>query len=61
VPEALDVLAGAWAEAGRFAEAVQVAQLTLWYARAAERPLLAPGAARRLELYEGGRPFRRDD
>lgn len=61
VPEALDVLAGAWAESGRFAEAVQVAQLTLWYARAAERPTLAPGAARRLELYESGRPFRRDD
>ena len=40
---------------------LQVAQLTLWYARAAERTTLVPGAALRLELYENGRPYRRDD
>ena len=61
VPEALDVLAGAYAEAGRLEEAVRVGEVALWYARAAQREALAPGAAQRLELYRQGRPFRRAD
>ncbi|MGE5125328.1 MAG: tetratricopeptide repeat protein [Betaproteobacteria bacterium] len=61
IPEALDVLAGAYAEAGRFEQAVQLARLTLWYARSAERTKLAAGAEQRLALYERGLPFRRAD
>ena len=61
VPEALDVLAGALAESGRFEDAAEVGELTLWYARAAERTALASGAAARLELYRQRRPFRRAD
>ena len=59
IPEALDVLGGAYAEAGRFDEAVEVERLTVWYARAAGRTALAAGAAERLALYERGRPYRR--
>ena len=59
IPEALDVLGGAYAEAGRFDEAVEVERLTVWYARAAGRTALAAGAAERLALYESGRPYRR--
>jgi len=61
IPETLDVLAGAYAEAGRFDEAVRLGELTLWFARAAERTKLVPGAAGRLELYRKGQPFRRAD
>ncbi|MFN8094680.1 MAG: tetratricopeptide repeat protein [Vicinamibacteria bacterium] len=61
VPEALDVLGGAYAEAGRFDQAVEVERLAVWYARAAGRTALAPGAAERLALYESGRPYRRAD
>jgi Tfp pilus assembly protein PilF len=61
IPEPLDVLAGAYAEAGRFDEAVRLADFTLWFARAAERTKLVPGAGQRLELYRQGKPFRRAD
>ena len=59
VPETLDVLAGAYAEAGRFDEAVRLAEFTLWFARNAEREKLIPGAEQRLALYKEGKPFRR--
>ena len=58
-PETLDILAGAYAETGRFEEAVRLAQFTLWFARAADRKELVPGAQARLELYRQGKPFRR--
>jgi len=58
-PETLDVLAGAYAEAGRFEEAVRTAEFTLWFARAVEREKLVPGVLARLELYRQGKPFRR--
>jgi tetratricopeptide (TPR) repeat protein len=61
IPEPLDVLAGAYAQAGRFDEAVRVGEFALWFARAAERTELIPGAEERLELYRQGQPFRRPD
>jgi len=61
VPEALDVLAGAHAEAGRFDEAAELARLVAWYARSTGRGALADAADARRRLYEGRRPFRRDD
>jgi len=61
IPEPLDVLAGAYAEAGRFDEAVRIGEFALWFARAAERTELVPGAEERLELYRQGQPFRRTD
>lgn len=54
LPEALDVLAAAYAEAGRFAEAVAAARRALELASAD----LARRIAARLELYRSGRPFR---
>jgi len=60
-PETLDVLAGAYAEAGRFEDAVRMAEFTLWFARAVEKEKLIPGALARLELYKQGKPFRRAD
>jgi len=59
VPETLDVLAGAYAESGRFDEAVRIAEFTLWFARNSERKKLIPGAQRRLDLYKRGKSFRR--
>jgi len=61
IPEPMDVLAGAYAEAGRFDEAVRLAEFTLWFAGAAERTDLVPGAEERLALYRQGKPFRRTD
>ena len=66
--EYLDVLAAAYAEAGRFNDAVQAAQKALELAAAAGRQELAPnghsGLAQqiqeRLKLYEAGRPFREE-
>ena len=58
-PETLDVLAGAYAEAGRFKEAVRMAEFTVWLACNSERKTLVPGAQQRLELYRQGKPFRR--
>ncbi|MCG6926155.1 MAG: tetratricopeptide repeat protein [Acidobacteria bacterium] len=61
IPEPIDVLAGAYAEAGRFDEAVRLAEFTVWFARAAARTDLVPGAEERLALYRQGQPFRRAD
>jgi hypothetical protein len=59
--EPMDVLAGAYAEAGRFDEATRVAEFALWFARATQRTALAPGVEQRLALYRQGKPFRRAD
>jgi len=59
VPDFLDTLAAAYAEAGRFAEAVQVAQEALRLVPSAGRaPDLAANIAGRLELYKAGTAFR---
>ncbi len=61
MPEPLDILAGAYAEAGRFDEAVRMAEFAAWFARAADKPVLALGAEQRLALYGQKKPFRRAD
>ena len=58
-PELLDVLAGAYAEADRFDQAVRLAEFAHWLARAAGSESLAGGITRRLQLYKQGAPFRR--
>ena len=63
--EDLDALAAAYAEAGRFNDAVQAAQKALELAVAAGQEKLAPNAhsglaqqfQERLKLYQAGRPF----
>ncbi|MGD0017607.1 MAG: hypothetical protein ABSC38_08860 [Verrucomicrobiia bacterium] len=63
--DTFDILAAAYAEAGRFNDAVQAAQKALDLAMAAGQHELAPnghsGLARqiqeRLKLYQAGRPF----
>lgn len=52
----LDTLAAAYAESGRFAEAVETARRAI--ALAAERPEQAAEFRSRLTLYEGGKPYR---
>jgi hypothetical protein len=61
IPEAIDVLAAAHAEAGRFEDAARLGRFVAWFAGAADRKLLAAGAAERLALYERGQPYRRAD
>jgi tetratricopeptide (TPR) repeat protein len=58
VPEVLDVLAAAYAEAGRFEDAAGTARRALELARAHGRSNLADEIAARLTLYEDRRPFR---
>jgi tetratricopeptide (TPR) repeat protein len=55
----LDVLAAAYAEAGRFVEAVAAAEKAVALAGADERGVLASEMAGRLALYRQGLPFRR--
>ncbi len=58
-PHFLDTLAAAYAEVGRYQEAIQTAQQAHGQLR---HPALAPVAARvrsRIALYESGRPYRR--
>jgi tetratricopeptide (TPR) repeat protein len=57
-PEVLDVLAAAYAEAGRFEEAARTAGRALELAQARGQGELARALAARLTLYEEGRPFR---
>jgi len=54
----LDTLAAAYAAAGRFAEAVTVAQQALRLAESAGQSALAERVRNRLELYRAGRPYR---
>ncbi|MBI2825145.1 MAG: tetratricopeptide repeat protein [Planctomycetia bacterium] len=53
----LDTLAAAYAEAGRYADAVATARRALELARAAGNSSLAEDVASRLRLYESGQPF----
>jgi tetratricopeptide (TPR) repeat protein len=55
----LDVLAAAYAEAGRFSEATAAAEKAIAAAEAAHKPELATAIAARLALYREGRPFHR--
>jgi spermidine synthase len=56
-PAALDALAAAYAEAGRFMQAAETARLALAAADEAGSPLAA-GIRSRLQLYERAQPFR---
>jgi protein O-mannosyl-transferase len=55
---ALDVLAAAYAEAGRFNDAITTAEKAVELARAARQPELVGEIEARLDLYRGGRAFR---
>jgi len=57
-PDALNSLAAADAESGRFDEAVQTAEVALTIARAQGRTSLASALADRLALYRAGHPAR---
>ena len=57
-PEMLDTLAAAYAEAGRFPEAVQASQKALDLAYSADMVELAEEIETRLPLYQAGRPYR---
>ncbi len=54
---ALGTLAAAYAEAGRFAEAVETAKRAIRVAHASEQEPLIPNIEQRLHLYESGHPF----
>ncbi len=60
-PLAIDVLAAAYAECGRFEEAIFAARRALQTARAAGNDDLADTIGPRLELYEKHMPFRRSE
>jgi tetratricopeptide (TPR) repeat protein len=57
-PAALDTLAAAYAEAGRFAEAAQVTGQTLELARKQDNRRLVEALTARLALYQSGAPYR---
>jgi protein O-mannosyl-transferase len=57
-PEILDTLAAAYAEAGRYAEAVETAQRALNLTATQNNPPLAEAVQNRLKLYEAGSPYR---
>jgi tetratricopeptide (TPR) repeat protein len=59
-PHYLDTLAAAYADAGRFDEAVPVAREALSLAQSNNDATLATQLAARLALYEKGQPFRPD-
>ena len=54
----LDTLAAAYAETGRFDDAVRTAQGVLELAKAAEQTEQARRIQERLELYQAGLPYR---
>ena len=56
--DALDALAAAYAEVGRFNDAIQVAQKAVELANAAEHRDLAGHIQERLKLYQAGSPYR---
>jgi protein O-mannosyl-transferase len=56
-PEILDTLAAAYAEAGRFSEAVVTAERALRLAQAKPHPPLADSIRDRLKLYEANCPY----
>ncbi len=55
--EALDALAAAYAETGRFPEAVQAAQKALGLATARRKPVTARALRERITLYQAGSPY----
>jgi type IV pilus biogenesis/stability protein PilW len=55
-PEMLDTLAAAYAEAGRFPEAIQASQKALDLAYSADMSELAKDIESRMRLYQAGRP-----
>ena len=55
--EDLDVLAAAYAEVGRFSDAIRVAQKAIELASVAGQQELAQQVQERLKLYQAGRPF----
>ena len=57
-PALLDTLAAACAEAGRFAEAIEVAQHALLLASARGNTALSEAVGSRIKLYQSGSPFR---
>jgi tetratricopeptide (TPR) repeat protein len=59
-PHVLDTLAAAYAEAGRFDEAIDAAERAVAIAELRERPDLADDLRARLGLYRTGRPYRVD-
>ena len=56
--QAMDTLAAAYAEAGRFAKAVETAQAALTLAESAGQKEAAAQVHRRLQLYQSGQPYR---
>ncbi len=57
-PDVLDALAAAYAEAGRFSEAVQTARKALQLAAEQDKPSLVESLRAEIPLYEAGKPFR---
>jgi len=57
-PDALDALAAAYAETGRFTEAATAARKALKLAESQHRQKLRDGLLVRVALYESGKPFR---
>jgi tetratricopeptide (TPR) repeat protein len=58
-PNVLDTLAAAYAEAGRFPEAVDAAQKAFDIASSSGEEALASEIKQRMELYRSGRPYHR--
>ncbi len=54
----LDILACAYAEAGRFDDAVMTAERAIVMARQANKPALVEAMSARLELFKQGKPYR---
>ena len=54
----LDTLAAAYAEAGRFDDAIQVLKRVIAQAGTAQNQQLMDELERKLKLYEAGRPYR---
>ena len=57
-PDVMDVLGAAYAETGRFPEALAAAEKALSLARAASMPQAAAGIEQRLKCYQAGQPWR---
>ena len=58
-PEHHDVLAAAYAEAGRFVDAVRAQEVAISRLRTTGRVVLLPEYQFRLDLYRTGRPYHR--
>jgi Flp pilus assembly protein TadD len=58
-PAALDVLACAYAEVGRFNDAIRFATRALALVSESEHPELGPSISLRIELFKQGKPVRR--